>query len=143
MVKSGNPARINSLSGLAGKRVSVEAHTNHQRFLAAESKKLRATGKRAITIVGFPTDLAAARALQGSRVDAYFGDSPSVAYYAIQDPSLAFAGPPINPMPIGIAFRKGDPLRAAVQKAVDAAYADGTMGRILGRWKLSRFALKR
>jgi ABC-type amino acid transport substrate-binding protein len=46
-------------------------------------------------------------------------------------------------MPIGIAFRKGDPLRAAVQKAVDAAYADGTMGRILGRWKLSRFALKR
>ena len=48
-----------------------------------------------------------------------------------------FGGDAINPIPVGIAIRKGDELKAAVQAAIDAMYADGTMKTILGNWEMS------
>jgi polar amino acid transport system substrate-binding protein len=141
MVKKGNPEHIRALASLSGKRVSVESGTTNRDFLAAQSKLLTKAGKKAITIVTFPKDTDAAAALKAGRVDAYFGDSPVVAYYIEQDPSFAFAGQPINPIPVGIAIRKGDPLKAAAKKAVAAMYADGTMKKILAKWKMSATAL--
>src|SRR5262245_1327110 len=141
MVKKGNPSHIRALSSLSGKRVSVESGTTNRDFLAAQSKLLTKAGKKAITIVTFPKDTDAAAALKAGRVDAYFGDSPVVAYYTEQDSSFAFAGQPINPIPVGIAIRKGDPLKAAVKKAVAAMYADGAMKKILAKWKMSATAL--
>ncbi len=144
MVKKGNPLKIKTLSDLSGHSVSVETGTTNRDFLAAESKKLQAQGKKSITIVTFPKDTDAAAALKTGKVDAYFGDSPVVAYYISLDPkTFAFGGAPINPIPVGIAIRKGDPLKAAVQKAVNAMYADGTMKKILARWKMTAFALKK
>jgi polar amino acid transport system substrate-binding protein len=139
MVKAGNPSHISSLGSLAGKSVSVEVGTTNKDFLDAASKKL----KTKIKVVAFPKDTDAASALKAGRVDAYFGDSPVVAYYIQKDKSFAFAGAPINPIPVGIAVRKGDALQASVQKAVNAMYADGTMKRILAKWKLSGSALKK
>ena len=49
------------------------------------------------------------------------------ALYAKQDSSLTVAGSPIEPIPIGIAIRKHDPLRAATQKAIAALYANGSI----------------
>ena len=143
MVKAGNPKHISSLTSLSGHRVSVESGTTNRDFLAAESKSLQKKGKNPITIVTFPKDTDAAAALKTGRVDAYFGDSPVVAYYVAQDKSFAFAGQPVNPLPVGIAIRKGDPLKAATQKAVNALYANGTMKRILAKWKMSATALKK
>ena len=142
MVRKGNPGHISTVSSLAGKRVSVESGTTNRDFLAAESKKLVKRGKKAITIVTFPKDTDAVAALSAGRVDAYFGDSPVVAYYIARYPAFAFGGTPVNPIPVGIAIRKGDPLKDAVQKAVTVMYADGTMKQILSRWKMADFALK-
>jgi polar amino acid transport system substrate-binding protein len=139
MVKAGNPKHISGLASLGGKSVSVEVGTTNKDFLDQASKKL--TNK--IKVVAFPKDTDAASALKAGRVDAYFGDSPVVAYYIQKDKSFAFAGAPINPIPVGIAIRKGDALNASVQKAVNAMYADGTMKKILARWKLSGSALKK
>ena len=49
----------------------------------------------------------------------------------------------MNPIPVGIAIRKGDALIAKVQKQVDAMYADGKMTSILAKWKMSAVALKK
>ena len=46
--------------------------------------------------------------------------SAMVAYYISLNPSFAFGGQPINPLPVGIAIRKHDQLRPAVQAAVQA-----------------------
>ena len=101
-------------------------------------------GKNAIKVVTFPKDTDAAAALKTGKVDAYFGDSPVVAYYIAKDPkSFGFAGQPVNPIPVGIAIRKGDPLIPKVRKAVAAMYADGTMQKILAKWKMSATALKK
>jgi polar amino acid transport system substrate-binding protein len=143
MVKKGNPHHITKLSDLSGRRVAVEAGTTNRTFLASESARLKKAGKKSITIVTFPKDTDAAAALKTGRVDAYFGDSPVVAYYIGQDPTFAFGGQPINPIPVGVALRKGDPLIAKVRRTVDAMYADGTMKRILAKWKMVAFALKK
>lgn len=137
MVKKGNPEHLSTLANLSGKRVSVESGTTNRDFLAAQSAKLTKAGKKAITIVTFPKDTDAASALKAGRVDAYFGDSPVVVYYANRDHSFAVGGSPINPIPIGIAIRKGDPLKAATQKALNALYANGTMKKIVAKWGMS------
>jgi polar amino acid transport system substrate-binding protein len=143
MVKTGNPTKITTLTSLSGRTVSVEVGTTNKQFLDAESAALQKKGKSAIKIVTFPKDTDAANALKTGRVDAYFGDSPVVAYYIQRDKSFGFAGAPVNPIPVGIAIRKGDPLIAKVRKQVNAMYANGKMKSILAAWKMSATALKK
>jgi polar amino acid transport system substrate-binding protein len=137
MVKKGNPEHLASLASLAGKSVSVESGTTNRDFLAAQSAKLVKAGKKAINIKTFPKDTDAASALKAGRVDAYFGDSPVVVYYAAKDSSFQVGGSPINPILIGIAIRKGDQLRPATQKAIAALYANGTIEKIVGKWGMT------
>jgi polar amino acid transport system substrate-binding protein len=138
MVKKGNPGHVTSIASLSGKRVSVESGTTNRDYLVATSKKLQKQGKKPITIVTFPKDTDSVAALKAGRVDAYFGDTPPVLYHIKHDPSLAVGVSPISPIPIGVALRKNDPLRAATQKAINAMYASGTIKRILARWEMSK-----
>ena len=137
MVKKGNPEHLTTLASLAGKRVSVESGTTNRDFLVSTSKALVKKGKKAITIVTFPKDTDAFAALKAGRVDAYYADAPPVARYAKLDSSVEVGGNPINPFPIGIAIRKGDPLRAATQQAINRLYANGTIKRIVATWGMS------
>jgi polar amino acid transport system substrate-binding protein len=143
MVRKGNPEKIRKLSDLSGKAVSVEVGTTNKDFLDAESKKLKAAGKKSIDVVTFPKDTDAANALKTNKVDAYFGDSPVVAYYIGRDKSFAFAGAPVNPIPVGIAVRKGDALEGKIRGAVSTLYKNGTIKKILAKWKMSDFALQK
>ncbi len=138
MVKKGNPHHIVSLASAAGRTVSVESGTTDRDFLAAQSARLVKEGKKAIEIKTFPKDTDAVAALKAGRVDAYFGDSPVVVYYILKDKSLAVGGSPIAPIPIGIATRKGDPLTGAMQKAIDALYANGTIRKVVAKWGMSQ-----
>jgi polar amino acid transport system substrate-binding protein len=137
MVKKGNPSHISNLASLAGKTVSVESGTTNRDFLAAQSAKLVKAGKKAISIKTFPKDTDAAAALKAGRVDAYFGDAPVAVFYVSKDKSFQVAGSPIAPIPIGIAIRKGDPLKAATQKALNALYANGTIEKIVAKWGMT------
>jgi polar amino acid transport system substrate-binding protein len=138
MVKKGNPKHISTLESLGGKVVSVQSGTTMRQFLGAASARLVKRGKKGFTIKTFPKDTDAISALKAGRVDAYFADSPVVAYYVGKDSSLAIAGAPISPLPYGLAIRKHDPLRAAVQKAVNQLYATGAMKRIVAKWGMSK-----
>ena len=144
MVRTGNPAHITGIPSLAGKSASVETGTTNKDFLDEQSKKLKSEGKKGIKVVTFPKDTDAANALKTGKVDAYFGDAPVVAYYIETDPkSFQIGGTPVNPISIGIAIRKGDAeLQAAATKAIKAIYADGTMDKILVRWKLGKAVAK-
>jgi len=137
MVKKGNPENLTSLASLSGKSVSVESGTTDRDFLAAQSAILVKKGQKAINIKTFPKDTDAASALKAGRVDAYFGDSPVAVYYVSKDSSFQIGGSPINPILIGVAIRKGDPLKAATQKAITALYANGTMEKIVGKWGMA------
>ena len=147
LIQKGNPKHITDIASLSGKVASVEVGTTNKDYLDGQNKKLNAAGKKEFKVVTFPKDTDAANALKTGKVDAYFADSPVVAYYIGLDPSsFEFAKNPevVNPIPVGMAFRKDEmDLRSAVQTAVNAMYADGTMTKILGRWKMGAFALKK
>jgi len=138
MVKKGNPENIVGVPSLAGKSASVETGTTNKDYLDAQNKKLKAQGKSPIKVVSFPKDTDAANALKTGKVDAYFGDAPVVVYYIATDPSsFQIGGTPINPISIGIAVTKSNTqLRNGVRKAIGLMYADGTMQKIVTKWKL-------
>jgi polar amino acid transport system substrate-binding protein len=143
MVKKGNPDKIDGLDAIAGRTVSVEVGTTNADFLKAQSAKLVAAGKKAVTVQTFPKDTDAANALRSGKVDAYFGDAPVVAYYVKKTPdAFAFGGNAVNPIAVGIAVRKGDELKAAIAGAVKNLYSDGTMTKILAKWEMSDMGLK-
>jgi polar amino acid transport system substrate-binding protein len=140
-VRKGNPLHLSTLESLSGHSVSVESGTTNRGFLVQTSGKLVKQGKKPIKIVTFPKDTDAFAALLAARVDAYYADAPPAAYYAKQNSSkVEVCCHPINPFPIGIAIRKHDPLKAAVQKAIDMLYANGSIRRIVAKWGMSSAA---
>jgi len=138
MVKKGNPENITGVPSLSGKSASVETGTTNKDYLDAQNTKLKAQGKAPIKVVSFPKDTDAANALKTGKVDAYFGDAPVVVYYITKDPSsFQIGGTPINPISIGIAVNKSDSeLKSDVRKAIALMYKDGTMQKIVTKWKL-------
>ena len=139
MVQTSNPTNIETLDDLAGKRVSVQDGTTNEDFLRTRS--FGSDGSP--TIRAFAKDTDATEALKRGEVDAYFGDSPVVAYHIGQEAlTYAFAGKPIHPEPIGIALdHRSHSLKSELQRGIDAMYADGSMAKILRKWKLDDFAL--
>ena len=126
MVPKGDEDTIGSLDDLAGKSVAVQVGTTLKDALDAKSTELVGTGAQKIDVQTFPDAGAAAAALATDKVDVFFADSPVVADYINKQPdSFAFAGEPIDPLPVGIAVRTAD-----------------TMAKILEEWKITDFALK-
>ena len=52
------------------------------------------------------------------------------------------AGKQIETAPEGIATRKGDPLGAQINNAIQALYLNHKMNTILAKWQAAQFALK-
>jgi polar amino acid transport system substrate-binding protein len=144
MVKKGNPSHVKGLASLSGKSVAVEAATTEKAALDALNKKLAKQHKPKVTIKIYPADTNAAAALLAGKVDAYFADATPVLYY-IKKTGGKFqtVGPQIQAAPEGIATRKGDPLGKQFKNAIAKLYANGTMKKILAKWGLSAFALKK
>ena len=144
MVKKGNPSHVTGLASLSGKNVAVQAATTEKDKLDAQNKLFAKQGKPKITIKIYPADTSAAAALLAGRVDAYFSDATPVLYY-IKKTAGKFetAGGQIDSAPEGIATRKGDPLGPKFKTAIAKLYANGTMQKILAKWGLSAFALKK
>lgn len=144
MVKKGNPSHVTGLASLSGKSVAVEAATTEKATLDAMNKTFAKQGKAKITIKIYPADTSAAAALLAGRVDAYFADATPVLYYIKKaGGKFQIAGGQIQAAPEGIATRKGDPLGPQFKTAIAKLYANGTMTKILAKWGLSAFALKK
>lgn len=138
MLKKGTPS-IGSLAELYGRSVSVASGTTEADFLKAAN--MAAPGGKQIVVKSYPSENNAILALDNDKVEAYFGDAPIVQSAVAADSSLVRGAELVKPIPVGIALRPGDPLIAKVQKAVHDLYTDGTMGRILSKWKFTRYAI--
>jgi polar amino acid transport system substrate-binding protein len=144
MVKKGNPEHVNGLGSLSGKAVAVESATTELADLQAQNKLFDKQHKPKITIKIYPGDTTAAAALLTGKVSAYFSDATPISYYIKQTGGkFETAGPQIKSAPEGIATRKGDPLGGQFKKAIAKLYANGTIPKILAKWGVAEFALKR
>jgi polar amino acid transport system substrate-binding protein len=146
LVKAGNPLNVHSEEDLSGHSVSVLVGTTEKQALDEMNVKLKEQGKPQVEIQVFNADTDAGMALAQAKVDAYGTDSPGLIFYLNKFPGqFETALPePARRKPWGIATRLDDTeLHAALQSAVDAMYADGSMMKILEKWKLTDIALKK
>ncbi len=143
MVKKGNPSHITGLASLSGKSAAVEASTTQLAALEAENKILQKQGKPPITIKSYPADTSAVATIEAGKVIAYFADAAPVLYYIrTTGKFVQTTGKQLGTSPEGIATRKGDPLGAQINNAIQALYLNGKMKSILAKWQASQFALK-
>lgn len=142
MVLNGSTLQINSLDDLAGLRVGAQAGPLRG-TLYKKNVEFQATGVAKMKIGNFPDAASSITALQAGKLDVVYTDSPVVADYVNRLPDqFAFAGAPIDSLPVGIAVRKADTALAnAIADAVQAMYKDGTMKTILSKWRITDFSL--
>jgi polar amino acid transport system substrate-binding protein len=74
--------------------------------------------------------------LQAGRLDGVVADAPTALYYVQQNPDAGLAVPFLmnEGFPQAWAFRKGDPLRDAVNAVLNDMKRDGTLAAIYKKW---------
>jgi len=103
-----------------------------------------AKGKPSIKIVPYKEDPLGVVALQTGNIDVYESDSPPAAWYTTKNHAIQIVGKPITPQPVGIAIApKNTALKAQIQKAITTMYTNGSMSKILVKWNMTQFALKK
>ncbi len=135
LVPKGNPKGIKTLADLSGKTVAVEQGTVEVDTLNAENATLAKANKPKITILTYPVDTDAVDQLRVGRADATMHDSPVAAYYAKLNPNFEVGITNIQSGPEGIAIAKTNkPMFDAVNSAITAMKADGSLDAIKAKW---------
>lgn len=148
MVQAGNPAKINSLADVCGRKVAVKPGTSAVKLADEQNTKCTAEGKPSVEIVQLPSNSAIILQLKSGGVDVMLDDASGLGYVAettgggkvfevVNTPEKYQAGP----LGIGLAPDRTD-LAKAIQAALDAMIKDGSYGKILDQYGVSNGAVK-
>lgn len=122
-----NETRVASLEDCKNRTVGTLGNTAASRLMA----------KQGIPFKGYADPVAAYRDLELGRVDAVLMDIPAEMFYARDNPKLKPAGEPFAPGAYIMGMRKGDEaLKAEVDAGIDKMIRDGSLERILRKWRL-------
>jgi len=88
------------------------------KLLPELSTECTGKGKKAINIVGLPSQQDALTQLTSGRLDAAFGDTPVMSYAVLKQPVFRIAGDEIKPLPITLSTKKGSALTPALVAAM-------------------------
>lgn len=125
-----NESEIDSLEGLSGHSTAVQAETTSDDYMKAHSAELGVELYQYDKVINCFDDLKVGRA------DSVFTDSVVAAYYLGDDAAnykTVWENEELEP--IGICLKKGnDDLTAAIEEAMDALYANGTLGKIAEKY---------
>ncbi len=141
--KKGNPLGIKVPLDVCGHTAGAQVATTNLQTLQALDKKCKAKGKKGIKVISFKEDPLGVTSLKTGHIDVYESDSPPAVWYTTKDKSLQIVGPPVDAIPVGIGLKKGSSLQKKMQAAVNGMYKDGTMAKILEKWNMAQFALKK
>lgn len=120
--------RTTSLADLVGKKVGTLNNTAAERILKSTP---------GIDVVSYDDNVRPYDDLAIGRIDGVLLDLPIALYYAKPNPKLRFAGEPFGEGFYGIAVSKRAPrLREALRGILDEMIRDGTLRRILEKWRL-------
>jgi polar amino acid transport system substrate-binding protein len=122
-----NETRIDKLEDCKSRVVGTLGNTAASRLMA----------KQGIPFKGYADPVGAYRDLELGRIDAVLMDIPAEMFYARDNPRLKPAGEPFAPGAYIIGMRKGDDaLKAEVDAGIDKMIRDGSLERILRKWRL-------
>ena len=118
--------KVKTLDDLKGRLIGTLGNTAASRLL--QSKKLRYRA--------YDDQVAAYKDLEIGRIDAVLMDKP-IAIYCGNSPKLKHVGEPFHRGAYVIGLRKGDDLlRQKLNDAIDQIMRDGTLERILRKWRM-------
>jgi polar amino acid transport system substrate-binding protein len=152
LVQAGNPANIQAIEDLCGKKIAVESGTTMLDYLGGTGD-FATTGLPSICQAAslaaaepqpYGKDSDAVAALQAGTADAYLADFPVAAGYANDRPdTFALAPlPQIAPAPVGISVAKTNTgLRDAVKTALVSMIEDGKYLEILTKYHIESGAV--
>lgn len=128
--RADRPPEARSLEGLRGLDVGVESRGTGADLLA--DRHHDAIGFRKVV---FDNTAALFLALEQGRIGAAIQSEP-VARYALRGRRGLTVGPvlPGTAVPVGLLFRRDDPLRVRFNDAIDALKRDGSTRRLYERW---------
>lgn len=106
------------------------------KLLPQLSSDCTAKGKKAVNIVGLPSQQDALTQLTSGRLDAAFGDTPVMSYAVLQQPTFRIAGGEISPLPITLSTKKGSPLTPALLAAMKRIVTMPEYREIFKAWGL-------
>jgi polar amino acid transport system substrate-binding protein len=136
-----NPG-VNTVADLCGKTVSVEKGTTEQEESTAQSGKCTKAGKKAVTVLVYPTQNGANLAIASGRAELGMSDSPVAAYQVKQSGGqLKLIGQTYGTAPYGLAIPKHTGLTAPVLAGLKALIANGTYTQILTKWGVQAGAI--
>jgi polar amino acid transport system substrate-binding protein len=144
IVKKGNPLKIRGLKDLCGRKVAVLKASVQQKLLD-DLNKSQCSSKK-VTIIALPSDKDALVQIRSGRADASITQDAVARYNttkgaAARQFELANAKP-IDPVPLGIVFKKGSSWRDRFKTALQKLQRDGTYDRILRKYSLSSGAYR-
>ncbi|HWF36515.1 MAG TPA: ABC transporter substrate-binding protein [Solirubrobacteraceae bacterium] len=133
---------VGTLASLCGHTAAVEAGTTEQTDATAQSKKCKAAGKPAVTVLSYPNQNDVNLAVQSGRAQLGMADSP-VAAYAVKRSNglLKLVGQPYGTAPYGLALPKHAGMAKPVLAALKALMANGTYTKILAKWGIQAGAI--
>ncbi|MCD0485498.1 transporter substrate-binding domain-containing protein [Streptacidiphilus sp. ASG 303] len=136
---------------LAGRTVAVGRGTNQEKILLTWQEKLRAEGRQ-LTVKYFPDNNSTWLALDGGKIDAYFGPNPDIAYHIRQDAGTAHptrnagtfsgAGATLQGL-IAATTKKDSGLARPIADAIDHLIKNGQYAQWLSAWNLSNEGVDR
>jgi polar amino acid transport system substrate-binding protein len=146
LVRAGNPAGVQGVAQLCGKKVAVQKSSNQAKHLAEYSKA--SCGGTAITVQEYPENPQAVQALLAGNVEVVAAtisnltdavDGLAGKAEIVKDPSSPNGW---LASPNGFGFLKSrTELAAAYQAALQSLVDDGSYTKILARWKQDAMAL--
>ncbi|MCH4209668.1 ABC transporter substrate-binding protein [Bifidobacterium sp.] len=142
VVKKGNPAKVDT-SSLCGVKIAVQTGTTQEDEANKAEVQCKADGKPNVQIQSMKAQTDVTTAVVTGKADVFYADTP-VAGYAIKQTgnALEALGDDVGIAPEAVAIKKGDTATAnAVQQALQKLIDDGTYGKILDTWGVSKGAV--
>ena len=131
IVAGGNPKKITSPAGLAGKSIAVQAATKYELYL----KSLQS--KEKFTLNSYPGDTDAIGQILIGRADAVLSQDTSAAYAMSQHPgkvAIGYLFPQTDAF--GVYYRKGEPIGSQIAAAIKALKANGTLAKLATKYHI-------
>ena len=141
VVRSDSSLNLTSLDQICGMTVAVESGTTEQSDASGQSKKCTAAGKKAVTVLAYPTQTQANLTLTAGRAQVMMADTPVAAYQVkLSNGKFKLEGA-YGVAPYGIAIPKNIGMAKPIMDAINKLIAAGVYQRIMAKWGLQEGAV--
>ncbi|RRH70085.1 ABC transporter substrate-binding protein [Falsigemmobacter faecalis] len=143
--KNSPVTQITERSQIAGLKAAVFSGTNQEEILLRWIEENKAEGLAPTEVFYFDDDVVQDLALESGRIDFYLGPNATSAFKAAKDGNIRLVGTLSGGFPltaeIAVATKKDAGLADAVTAALNGQIANGTYGKVLGKWGLDAEAI--